>query len=69
MSKKPSKTAIRPAVPASEQEPVKIECQKKKPSIELPADDTGERIARALEAIVAHLSAASRNARDRRSVR
>jgi len=56
MSKKPSKTATRPAAPASEQEPVKIVSN---PSIELPADDTGLRIARALEAIAAHLSASA----------
>ena len=56
MSKKPSKTATRPAAPASEQEPVKIVSN---PTIELPADDTGLRIARALEAIAAHLSASA----------
>src|SRR3954466_1661360 len=54
MSKKPSKTASRPASPASEQKPVEI--ASKRP-IELSADDTGLRIASALEAIAAHLSA------------
>jgi uncharacterized protein len=54
MSKKTSKTATRPLVPASEQEPVKIVS---KPPGEPPADETGLRIARALEAISAHLSA------------
>ena len=54
MSKKPSKTVTRPASPATEQKPVKIPS---KPPIELPAGDTGLRIASALEAIAAHLSA------------
>src|SRR3954471_10087981 len=54
MSKKPSKTAPRPASPASEAEPAKI--ASKRP-IELPSEDTGLRIACALEAIAAHLSA------------
>jgi hypothetical protein len=54
MSKKPSKTASRPAAPASDEKPVKI--ASKRP-IELSADDTGLRIACALEAIAAHLSA------------
>jgi predicted AAA+ superfamily ATPase len=54
MSKKPSKTASRPAAPASEQKPARI--ASKRP-IELLADDTGLRIACALEAIAAHLSA------------
>jgi uncharacterized protein len=54
MSKKPSKTAPRPAAPASEQKPVEIAS---KPPIELSADDTGLRIASALEAIAAYLSA------------
>jgi len=54
MSKKPSKTASRPASPASGQKPEKI--ASKRP-IELAEDDTGLRIACALEAIVAQLSA------------
>jgi len=54
MSKKSSKTAPRPASPASDEKPVKI--ASKRP-IELSADDTGLRIACALEAIAAHLAA------------
>src|SRR3954447_18817706 len=54
MSKKPSKTVSRPASAASDEKPVKI--ASKRP-IELSADDTGLRIACALEAIVAQLSA------------
>jgi predicted AAA+ superfamily ATPase len=54
MSKKPSKTASRPASPASDEKSVKI--ASKRP-IELSADDTGLRIACALEAIAAHLAA------------
>jgi len=54
MSKKSSKTISRPASPASDEKPVKI--ASKRP-IELSADDTGLRIACALEAIAAQLSA------------
>jgi len=54
MSKKPSKTVSRPASPASDEKPVKI--ASKRP-IELSADETGLRIACALEAIAAQLSA------------
>jgi predicted AAA+ superfamily ATPase len=54
MSKKPSKTLSRPATPASDEEPVKIASKR---LIELSADDTGLRIACALEAIAAQLSA------------
>jgi predicted AAA+ superfamily ATPase len=53
MSKKSSKTAPRPTSPASDEKPVKIAS---KSPIELSADDTGLRIACALEAIAAHLS-------------
>jgi predicted AAA+ superfamily ATPase len=59
MSKKPSKTPPRPALPASEREPVKI--ASKRP-IELSTDDTVLRIACALEAIAAQLSANAANA-------
>src|SRR5437870_5412115 len=54
MSKKSSKTPPRPASPASDEKSVKI--ASKRP-IELSADDTGLRIACALEAIAAQLSA------------
>ena len=59
MSKKPSKTVSPPASPAAEEKPVKI--ASKRP-IELAADEIGLRIACALEAIAAHLSASAASA-------
>jgi len=56
MSKKPSKTAPRPTAQAPVLEALKVAA---KGPIGAPADDTGLRIACALEAIAAHLSAAS----------
>jgi uncharacterized protein len=56
MSRKPSKTASRPALKATAQKAAKVAA--KRPTT-LPADDVPDRIARALEAIAAHLSAAA----------
>src|ERR1700761_6830347 len=53
MSRKPSKTASRPAVRATARKAAKVAA--KRPTT-LPADDVPLRIARALEAIAAHLS-------------
>ena len=59
MSKKPSKTVSPPASPAAVEKPMKI--ASKRP-IELAADEIGLRIACALEAIAAHLSASAASA-------
>src|ERR1700749_4039501 len=56
MSRKPSKTASRPAVRATAAKAAKVAA--KRPTT-LPADDVPARIARALEAIAAQLSAAA----------
>jgi uncharacterized protein len=56
MSKKPSKTPSRPAAQAPVLEALKVAA---KGPIGAPADDTGLRIACALEAIATHLSAAT----------
>jgi uncharacterized protein len=56
MSKKPSKTPSRPTAQAAVLEALKVAA---KGPIDAPADDTGLRIACALEAIAAHLSAAT----------
>jgi uncharacterized protein len=56
MSRKPSKTASRPALRATARKAAKVAA--KRPTT-LLADDVPDRIARALEAIAAHLSAAA----------
>jgi uncharacterized protein len=56
MSRKPRKTASRPASKAIARNAVKVAAKR---PITLPADDVPVRIARALEAIAAHLSAAA----------
>ena len=56
MSKKTSKTASRPALRATARKAAKVAA--KRPTM-LPADDVPDRIARALEAIAAHLSASA----------
>ena len=56
MSKKTSKTASRPALRATARKAAKVAA--KRPTI-LPAADAPDRIARALEAIAAHLSASA----------
>src|ERR1700754_4581650 len=59
MSRKPRKTASRPAVRATARKAAKVAA--KRPTT-LPADDVPARIARALETIAAHLSGSARTA-------